>query len=72
MINENDMVLYITLSGQSTFIATIAKQVKPFVYSFGIIREKTELITSLTDYFVINSRENDIWDVFLIRSQTVM
>lgn len=72
MINENDMVLYITLSGQSNFIATIAKQVKSIVYSFGIIGKKTELITNLTDYFVINSRENDIWDVFSIRSQTVM
>ncbi|UZQ31253.1 MAG: hypothetical protein OHM56_07385 [Spiroplasma phoeniceum] len=72
MINENDIVLYIKLNGKSTFIATIAKEVKPIVYSFGIIGEKNELITSLSDCFVINSRTNDIWDVFSIHSQTVM
>ncbi|WP_424526346.1 MurR/RpiR family transcriptional regulator [Spiroplasma endosymbiont of Glossina fuscipes fuscipes] len=72
MITSDDMVLYITLSGQSNFIATIAKQVNPDVYSFGIIGKKTALTDHLTDYFVVNSRENEIWDVFSIRSQTVM
>lgn len=60
MITSDDMVLYITLSGQSNFIATIAKQVNPDVYSFGIIGKKTALTDHLTDYFVVNSRENEI------------
>ncbi|WHQ37323.1 MurR/RpiR family transcriptional regulator [Spiroplasma sp. SV19] len=72
MITVDDMVFYITLSGQSNFIASIAKQVNSDVYSFGIIGKKTALTNHLTDYFVINSRENEIWDVFSIRSQTVM
>ncbi len=72
MITSDDIVLYITLSGQSNFIATIAKQVNTDVYSFGIIGKKTTLTDHLTDYFVVNSRENEIWDFFLIRSQTVM
>ncbi|WP_425379763.1 hypothetical protein [Spiroplasma endosymbiont of Stenodema calcarata] len=34
--------------------------------------KKTTLTDYFTEYFVINSRENEIWDVFSIRSQTVM
>ncbi|AUB31562.1 MurR/RpiR family transcriptional regulator [Spiroplasma floricola] len=71
-IDQNDIVIILSLSGSSKHLIDIVKKLESKTFMFGILGEKGE-INKYCDLFIdLPNLEENIWDSFSIRGQCLI
>ncbi|WP_031542704.1 MurR/RpiR family transcriptional regulator [Mesoplasma photuris] len=71
VVKEEDLVIFVSLSGENHLLEGFSKSLENKCETFAILGKDTEFKNVVDEYFILENTEEEFWDLFSIRSQTL-